>query len=51
MRADMRCRPADDLFNAVQENGARCLKRHFLLVHVELPDCKAAAAREAAERV
>ena len=50
-RAVGQIRPADDILDAIQEDRARRLKQHLVLVGVELPHREAAAAREPTERV
>jgi hypothetical protein len=44
-------RPADNILDAVQENRARGLEQHFLVIRIELPYGEAATACEATECV
>ena len=44
-------RPTDHLFDAVQQDGARCLEQHLLIIGVELPDGEAAPGRNTAEGI
>jgi hypothetical protein len=41
-------RPGDDVLNAIENRGARGLKKRFIGVRVELADRKAAPARQPA---
>src|SRR5947208_9754168 len=43
--------PADDILNAIEKDGPRCLKQHLICIRVELPQPEARAGCEAAKRI
>ena len=44
-------RPGDDILNAIENGRARGLEQHFIGVGIELPDRKAAATCQSAQRI